>query len=330
METGAETQFAFTRLPREVYEAERSALELHGERVESDAPVVGLALSGGGIRSATFALGVIEALRRLDVLTRLDYLSTVGGGGHIGAWLTANCFRHRDWLQPDEANGRRWHESIARLRRYSSSLSPSLGLFSADGWSVATAWLRNTSLTLITVALATAMLLILPRVLFNIFVYVPAWSWRHVVTTGLLAFGTAGILDKLMRLNRIGRGGSRQNWPMNGAIGGVLWGSGFAFTRWLTSDPFTNLSGFAPVTMLIVVVFVAGSFFLLRLGRSVAGALAGNGRSIDVTRDRIKGVVIIPLMFATLLIVAELWAGVTQDRTPLTYGGALADLVHRR
>ncbi|HEY0953860.1 MAG TPA: patatin-like phospholipase family protein [Roseateles sp.] len=62
----------------------------------------GLALSGGGIRSATFALGVLQALagRRRDpaqpgkpagfrdsLLSRFDYLSTVSGGGFIGAFL---------------------------------------------------------------------------------------------------------------------------------------------------------------------------------------------------------------------------------------------------
>ena len=45
------------------------------------ARLVGLAFSGGGIRSATFNLGVLQALARLDLLHRVDYLSTVSGGG---------------------------------------------------------------------------------------------------------------------------------------------------------------------------------------------------------------------------------------------------------
>src|SRR5215218_1365943 len=40
-----------------------------------------LCLSGGGIRSASFAVGVLQALARLGVLTQFDYLSTVSGGG---------------------------------------------------------------------------------------------------------------------------------------------------------------------------------------------------------------------------------------------------------
>src|SRR6058998_1969672 len=48
---------------------------------------MGLALSGGGIRSATFCLGVLQALSRRSLLRRFDFLSTVSGGGFCGAML---------------------------------------------------------------------------------------------------------------------------------------------------------------------------------------------------------------------------------------------------
>lgn len=47
---------------------------------------VGLALSGGGIRSATFSLGILRALSRARLLPRVDYLSTVSGGGYAGSF----------------------------------------------------------------------------------------------------------------------------------------------------------------------------------------------------------------------------------------------------
>ncbi len=53
-----------------------------------DAPLVGLALSGGGIRSAAFNMGVLQTLSRTGLLNRVDYLSTVSGGGYIGACVT--------------------------------------------------------------------------------------------------------------------------------------------------------------------------------------------------------------------------------------------------
>ncbi|HEX8457046.1 MAG TPA: patatin-like phospholipase family protein [Pyrinomonadaceae bacterium] len=50
---------------------------------------VGLSISGGGIRSATFALGVIEQLARKGILYQVDYLSTVSGGGYLGAFISS-------------------------------------------------------------------------------------------------------------------------------------------------------------------------------------------------------------------------------------------------
>src|ERR1700720_3451361 len=48
-----------------------------------------LCLSGGGIRSATFNLGILQGLARHKLLDRITYLSTVSGGGFIGGWLSA-------------------------------------------------------------------------------------------------------------------------------------------------------------------------------------------------------------------------------------------------
>jgi hypothetical protein len=50
--------------------------------------VVGLALSGGGIRSAAFSLGAMQALDALGLIKKIDYLSTVSGGGYIGTSMT--------------------------------------------------------------------------------------------------------------------------------------------------------------------------------------------------------------------------------------------------
>src|ERR1700678_1725174 len=51
--------------------------------------LTGLAFSGGGIRSAPFNLGVLQALAELKLLHRFDYLSTVSGGGYIHQWVAA-------------------------------------------------------------------------------------------------------------------------------------------------------------------------------------------------------------------------------------------------
>jgi len=55
--------------------------------------LAGLALSGGGIRASTFSLGVLQALDRHGILNRIDYLSTVSGGGYIGSSLVTTSVK---------------------------------------------------------------------------------------------------------------------------------------------------------------------------------------------------------------------------------------------
>src|SRR5688572_23614521 len=45
-----------------------------------------LCLSGGGIRSATFGLGILQGLSKRGLLQKFHYLSTVSGGGFLGGF----------------------------------------------------------------------------------------------------------------------------------------------------------------------------------------------------------------------------------------------------
>src|SRR6266478_5410370 len=65
-----------------------------------EAQLFGVAFSGGGIRSATFNLGILQALSRLGVLPYVDYLSTVSGGGYIGSCLSS-LLSHPDNGEPE-------------------------------------------------------------------------------------------------------------------------------------------------------------------------------------------------------------------------------------
>ncbi len=56
------------------------------KRAWTDAPI-GIAFSGGGIRSATISLGITQALARRGRLYAFDYMSTVSGGGYFGSFL---------------------------------------------------------------------------------------------------------------------------------------------------------------------------------------------------------------------------------------------------
>jgi hypothetical protein len=64
---------------------------------------VGFALSGGGIRSATFCLGVFRALARHGLVRKIDVLSTVSGGGYFGAFLGALFTRRHDGKEVSDA-----------------------------------------------------------------------------------------------------------------------------------------------------------------------------------------------------------------------------------
>ena len=50
---------------------------------------VGLAISGGGIRSASFALGVVQHLARKGIIKEVDFISTVSGGGYLGSFMSS-------------------------------------------------------------------------------------------------------------------------------------------------------------------------------------------------------------------------------------------------
>jgi hypothetical protein len=164
--------------------------------------LLGLSFSGGGIRSATFNLGVLQALAGRGVLRYVDYLSTVSGGGYIGSWLTALSQRRfarraKDAqaadVEPDlllklDARGFKsferslaWSagdrldkvdkaEVIARedrairfLREFSNYLTPRLGVFSGDTWALIAIYVRNALLNQLVLLLALVGVLLIPR-----------------------------------------------------------------------------------------------------------------------------------------------------------------------
>src|SRR5580698_3023828 len=125
-------------------------------------PLAALCLSGGGIRSATFNLGVLQGLAKLGVLDKFDYLSSVSGGGYIAGWLRTWIYREslideehiagrdgfaevakklantdpRDPLSPEP-------DPVANLRDFSNYLTPRVGLFSGDTWAAVAIIARN-------------------------------------------------------------------------------------------------------------------------------------------------------------------------------------------
>jgi hypothetical protein len=132
-----------------------------------------LCLSGGGIRSATFNLGILQGLADHRMLNRFHYLSTVSGGGYIGSWFSSWIRRHQegavgvakdlarkavDPLGPEV-------KPIVHLREYSSYLAPHSSAFSLDSWTLAATYLRNLLLNWMMLLPFLAALLAAPRLL---------------------------------------------------------------------------------------------------------------------------------------------------------------------
>nr|WP_249209259.1 hypothetical protein [Magnetospirillum sulfuroxidans] len=91
----------------------------------------GIGLSGGGIRSATFNLGVLQVLAGKGVLDTAHYLSTVSGGGYLGGCVHAlnAAFAQGQSTESATALLKQIHyqrESVAvrHLRAYSHFLAP--------------------------------------------------------------------------------------------------------------------------------------------------------------------------------------------------------------
>jgi Patatin-like phospholipase len=136
----------------------------------------GLALSGGGIRSASFNLGFLQGLASREALGDFDYLSTVSGGGFIGAWWSAwlsrqgreqcDIFPQAEELESDRRratailvgdqkridptdappdgslSAKRW-DPIHFVRLFSNYLTPKTGIMSPDTWRLIAYFVRS-------------------------------------------------------------------------------------------------------------------------------------------------------------------------------------------
>ena len=181
----------------------RQAANLCAEEIQDIKPgppssthnLVGLAFSGGGIRSATFNLGILQALskirrpadvtggrKRSCLLHYFDYLSTVSGGGYIGSWLAAwmlNEGAQGPENVPENLRGVRARtassgldvleaKQIRHLREYSNYLTPRLGAFSADTWTAVSTYFRNFLLNQLVIIPTLVAVLLVPWLILSL------------------------------------------------------------------------------------------------------------------------------------------------------------------
>ena len=159
-----------------------------------------LCLSGGGARSATFALGVVQGLAKQGLLKHFDYLSTVSGGGHLGSWLSS-------WIHCAggvEAVSKKLGESTAKsvtqpeagplhqLRASINYRTPRVGIFSVDMWVFIGTYLQNLLLRWAMILPLLLAIFLVPRLhvaLLNL--NPPGWLIAATFLTGFVFYAWA-------------------------------------------------------------------------------------------------------------------------------------------
>lgn len=118
-------------LAKSILKAERAAIDerrahtrARKNRDRTACPTSGLAISGGGIRSASIGLGALQALHAYSGIEGIDYLSTVSGGGYIGCSLTAAMQKTNGDFPFTDPTNYADTDSVRHIRDFSNYLIP--------------------------------------------------------------------------------------------------------------------------------------------------------------------------------------------------------------
>lgn len=216
------------------YDSEQAQEELQFQYALQD-DLIGLSFSGGGIRSATFNLGVLQGLADCTKLTfdkttqrppgllgKIHYLSSVSGGGYIAAWLAAwiqrdgtleNVERQLRPNRIDQATANRGpggNQAVDpepppfhHLREFSNYLTPKTGIFSTDSWTLYSLYARNLIAiqSLLVPLLATVIFTVLSVAWFDVNFLKPSHAWYWFPSVFIpLALSSAFVACRLNRL----------------------------------------------------------------------------------------------------------------------------------
>ncbi len=189
--------FAQTVFPGEINEIQKRRALVGQEPVpvlvggapepSTNLKLTGVALSGGGIRSAAFCLGVIQALADRGVFARMDYLSTVSGGGYLGAALShlLNGRGEEQKTTPDAfplrmGSGTVEPPALQHLRNSSNYLKAG-GAF--DSLAMPAVYARGLALTIVSWSPLLLGSVLAASILYEV-VFPKLEAWGYVVATG--------------------------------------------------------------------------------------------------------------------------------------------------
>ena len=221
-----------------------------------------LCLSGGGIRSAAFCLGVMQALARNGVLAQFDYLSTVSGGGYIGSWLQRMIHERGSPLAAQAALGDPDNPpaELRRLRDYTSYLAPNGGMISADLWADMVLYVRNVLLNWV-VYLPLLALAVLLSIFFRTLIWTVSYErsaqFACIALGALCVVAAAFFAARDLPDHRPAPAG-RISYARPGQIGRqVIWPSlGWAGLAPMSQDV-AGGTGSAPLSALLIAYFLA-------------------------------------------------------------------------
>ena len=207
---------------------------------------IGLALSGGGIRSASFCMGVLQALDANKVFNRVDYLSTVSGGGYIGASLTTAMSKDKGKFPFESTLDQDEPPRVQHIRNFSNYLFPDRA-----------ALLENLMIYLR--GLAANAILILPIILFAVVItiFIANVSNIHENKYGSVPFFTPTIVLALTFVVLLASYACAQLWKAGAELPSE-------FVGWLKGL----------FSIAVVVLFVEFNLFLLSVLIENAQAVA--------------------------------------------------------
>lgn len=176
---------------------------------------VGLSLSGGGIRSASFNLGLLQALDRLGLLSKISYISTVSGGGYTGGFYDVWRRCHPKGRLCVSGAGEKESPSVRHLREHSRFLVPRGGTSHVELWEGLFAVLLGLAVTVCLATAASVVLLVGWRVLVAVAQYSAFHPFEqlgdYVVRGGgaVLVLCTIYIFERRWHQRRFGDAGER-------------------------------------------------------------------------------------------------------------------------
>jgi len=287
----------------------------------------GLALSGGGIRSAAVCLGVLQAMEAAGLATRFGWLSTVSGGGYTGLGWLARAAGDPErsgrfpYTRPEtpphrDAATRTWKPAapLYHLRNRASyllepGLSPVLGVLAMVGRK-----LLVNLLVLLPLVLGLAALIAALGVIGLMLTAFGPWLGRGAVVLAGLGAGAA-----LLALRREARdGGPGKDDPprvragLDRAAAGVLVGLIIALGAILLAS-LPQVSGWLPSWDWLGRIMQMASNISLPGLIAVLGVLFGGGAIASALRGRRMNIVLAAIVALTMLVLLAITLRIATD-----------------